>query len=93
MAWAWIMVVCGCVLAGLGAAALWAGRGPKPLSPQAALGQLLLGVGLAADGVPTIASWPARVGFDIAGVSLVTVLLSCVLLIRGRPRRHREDDN
>lgn len=52
-------------------------------------GQLLLGTGLAMDGVPRIAGWSYSINADVAAAGLVCVLLGCGLAIAGEIRRKR----
>lgn len=84
---AWVMFVAGCTIAALGVRAL-RGGGDGGSRPRAALrggvGRILMGAGLAADGVPKIAGWSSGVGFTVAGAGLAAVLLGVVLQLRTR---------
>jgi hypothetical protein len=84
---AWVMFVAGCTIAALGVRALRGGGedGPRPRAAlRGGVGRILMGAGLAADGVPMMAGWSSGVGATVAGAGLVAVLLGVVLQLRTR---------
>ena len=94
MTYAWIMFISGCTFVGLAAWRLWIREGePRSLPWQAGLGQVLIGAGLAFNGVPTIVGWSLRTGSTVAGIDLLVIAVGAALqvyvwtLTRGRRQR------
>ncbi|MEE4541995.1 hypothetical protein V2S66_08435 [Streptomyces sp. V4-01] len=82
---AWVMFVSGCTIAGLGVRALAAGGDRQPRTPlRGGIGRVLMGAGLAADGVPMIAGWSTAVGASVAAAGLLAVLVGAALQLRLR---------
>lgn len=89
---AWVMVICGCFVAFLGALTLNGPRAARYRNPLVAGGGgIAIGGGLALDGLPKLLGWSSGVGFACATVGLVLVVLGSLAQLYGRPgsKRHR----
>ncbi|MYS24745.1 hypothetical protein GA0115240_168419 [Streptomyces sp. DvalAA-14] len=76
--WLWIMLGSGCVVVGLGIYTLRTGR--NGVLPRAAVGQIMVGVGLVLDPLPWLAGWSSRSAAAVAGVAFVCVIIPGVVL-------------
>ncbi|WP_329132001.1 hypothetical protein OG552_11795 [Streptomyces sp. NBC_01476] len=81
---AWVMFISGCTIVGLATRSFRAAREPRGAFPRAPLGQILLGAGLALDGVPRIAGWSPGVDSAVAAAGLLTILAGAALQLRRR---------
>lgn len=83
---AWVMVICGCFIAILGALTLNGWRAAQYRNPLVAGGgALAIGGGLAIDGLPKLFGWSSGVGLAVATVGLVLVVLGSAAQLYGRP--------
>ncbi|MFD3451689.1 hypothetical protein ACFWVC_05870 [Streptomyces sp. NPDC058691] len=91
---AWIMLACGCVMAAMGTSTLNGWRAAQYRQHHmAGWGAIVMGGGLALEGVPRLAGWSYRVGADLATVALALVVLGAVLQVLGRPVRAKRTAN
>jgi hypothetical protein len=82
---AWMMFVSGCTIAGLGIRALAAEGDRRPRTPRrGGIGRILMGAGLAADGVPMMVGWSSGVGASVAAAGLLAVFVGAALQLRLR---------
>jgi hypothetical protein len=86
--WAWIMLFGGCVVVGLGIYTLRTGR--NGITPRAALGQILVGVGLTLDPIPELAGWSDRALAEMALLAFVCAILPGIVLQFPWERLRRE---
>ncbi|SEF90784.1 hypothetical protein SAMN05216223_102439 [Actinacidiphila yanglinensis] len=92
---AWVMVICGCFIAFLGVLTLNGWRAAQYRSPLVAGGGgVAVGSGLAIDGLPKLLGWSSGVGFALATVGLVLVVLGSAAQLYNRPgsKRHRVEN-